>query len=261
MGDNSLMISPEQVGLDIKSLPYIWKAMVIPETPEENRRRPGAYGLPEHIEIHFSHLGGRYWQHGDPVMYIIPLDAYQTLWQENDSTTITGAIEGIQDLSSSLPDHAVSAAIPAHIPALPDEQTLGRANDIAVHLMPAQPPRTSNPAAAKQGGYRFVGRWVQTPDPVANKDLWYVYQEFSSDGAYLIPFWYPVSAPALPDALDDLLAEQIEQHSKDDPVATMEAVAEELNNLAADRWQPDLAILDAVIASLEIEDVSKSENG
>lgn len=260
MGDNSLTISPEQISLDIKSLPYIWKAMVVPEMPEENRRRPGVYGLPEHIEIYFYALGGRHWKHGDPVMYIIPLNAYQTLRLENDSTTVTRAVEGIQDLISSFPDHAVSAAIPAHIPALPDEQTLGRANDIAVHLVPAQVSRTSNLGAAKQGGYRLVGRWVETPDPVTNKDLWYVYQGISSDSAYLILFWYTVSVPGLPDDLDGLLAEQIEHHFEDDPVASLMTVAEELNNLPADRWQPDLAILDAVISSLEIEDGSNPEN-
>jgi hypothetical protein len=234
--------------------------LVVQETPEEKRRRPGVYGLPEYIEIRFRTTESGTWKHGDPVAYIIPLDAYKKLWQDNGSPTVPRTIERFHELIASFPDQPPSTKYPAHIPALPDEQTLGRANDIAVHLAATLAPDNSSPPAAKQRGYRFIGRWVQTPDPVTNEDLWYVFQGLDRDGSYLVTFWYPVLAPGLPDDLDEMPAEQIEQHLEDDPVASVKAVADELNNLPADRWQPDLAILDAVIASLEIEDGSNPEN-
>ena len=160
MGDNGLAISPDQIGLDSKSLPYTWQVLVVQETPEEKRRRPGVHSLPEHIEIRFRTTEARTWKHGDPVVYIIPLDAYQKLWQDNGSPTVTRTIERFHELIASFPDQPPSTKYPAHIPALPDEQTLGQANDIAVHLAPTLAPDNSNPPAAKQRGYRFIGRWA-----------------------------------------------------------------------------------------------------
>lgn len=259
MDSGEVTLAPDQIRVDSTSLPVSWQVVVVPETSQEARYRPGVYGLPEHIEFRFSALGGEPWRQGDPVMYIIPLEAYQELWQENGSPTVTRIIEKLRERIASFSHQSPTITYPAHNPTLPDERTLGRANDIAVHLEPLPAPGASNTAAAKQEAFRFVGRWVQTPDPVTNEDLWYVFQGFSNDGSYLVSFWYPVSAPGLPDDLDEMPAEQIEQHFEDDPVARVKVVAGELNNLAPDRWQPDLAILDAVIASLEVVDVSIPE--
>jgi hypothetical protein len=57
----------------------------------------------------------------------------------------------------------------------------------------AQLGRTGAPlTSATISGYRFVGRWGQSPNPVTNQGLRYVYQGFTNDGAYLVAFFYPV---------------------------------------------------------------------
>ena len=56
----------------------------------------------------------------------------------------------------------------------------------------------------------------------------------------------------MPDDVSDLTDEQWEQFNAD-PTASINAAAEELNALSADQWDPDLSLLDAVVASLEIE--------
>jgi hypothetical protein len=53
---------------------------------------------------------------------------------------------------------------------------------LAVQLGNTGAPLTS----ATISGYRFVGRWEQSPNPVTNQGLRYVYQGFTNDGRFLV---------------------------------------------------------------------------
>jgi putative lipoprotein len=61
----------------------------------------------------------------------------------------------------------------------------------------------------------------------------------------------------LPNDAGEVPADQMEQFNAD-PTAFIDAVAEQLNGLSTNQWDPDLATLDAVIASLQIEGMTPS---
>lgn len=244
---SDLIITPDDISLDTQGLPYSWQAVVVPATPYEQSQPPGPMGLPAHIEILFGVTDPADRQPGDPVMYIIPVNAYRQMWDEAGNDAVTRAIQDIQQLNFVLPSPAPTAGLPA----LPFEQVTG-VNDLAVQVGKAVSQTELNTTSATQDGYRFVGRWAQDANPVTNQGLRYTYQGFTNDGVYLVSFWWPESTSALSDDVSGLSAAQMEAFNAD-PSAAIDAGAQDLNGLSADQWDPDLATLDAVVASLQIE--------
>jgi hypothetical protein len=154
----------------------------------------------------------------------------------------------IERLNFVLPSPAPTSGYPA----LPYEALGAGTNDLAVQVAKAVSQAQPNTTSATQDGYRFVGRWVQSPNPVTNQGLRYVYQGFTNDGVYLVSFWYPVTTSALPNDASQVSAEQMAQLNAD-ATAYMSAAATQLNSLATNQWALDLATLDALVASLQIE--------
>ncbi|MGW8318410.1 MAG: META domain-containing protein [Candidatus Promineifilaceae bacterium] len=249
-GRSGLAITPEQISLDTQGLPYSWQAVVVPETPYDESMPPGPMGLPEHMEILFGVTDPADRQPSDPVMYIIPVNAYRAMWDRADNPSVSEAIAAIERLSFALPSPAPTSGLPA----LPYEGIGGGVNDLAVQVGRAVPQNEVNETSATQTGYRFVGRWAQDANPVTNQGLRYVYEGFTNDGQYLVSFFYPVSTDALPADVSSVPAEEMDQFNSD-PQAAINAKAEQLNALTPSDWDPDLTTLDALVASLEITDM------
>jgi heat shock protein HslJ len=239
-GASAGMIQPDQVSIDTQDLPDRWQAKLVPPTPYDASQPPDPMGLPEHIEISFSAADPGAQTPGDPIMYIIPVDAYEALWGDAGNATVSATINSIYTFTVALPAPAPLSGLPA----LPPEQISG-VNDLVVQLGRVEP----NSDSASKNGYRFVGRWAQDANPVTNGNLRYVYQGFTNDGRYLVAFYYPVTTSQLPDATS---AEELAKFTAN-PQDYIAAQAEMLNELAASDWQPDLAALDAVVASLRIQ--------
>ena len=240
-------LSPNQISLDTQGLPYSWQAVVVPAAPYDQSMPPGPVGLPTHIEILFGITDPANVRPSDPVMYIIPINPYREMWNDAGNDTVTVTIQEIQRLNFVLPSPAPTSGYPA----LPAEQ-IGGYNDLAVQVGKAVPQNELNTSSATQDGYRFVGRWAQDANPVTNVGLRYVYQGFTNDGVYLVSFWWPVTTSTLPDDVSQVPDEDMEAFTAD-PTTHIDAVAQKLNSLSADQWDPDLTTLDAVVASLEIE--------
>ncbi len=242
------MIQPQQVSIDTQGLPYAWQANLVPATPYDTSQPPGPMGLPEHIEINFGVTDPSDKQPGDPVMYIIPVTAYEQMWDSAANPYVTGTITRIYSSTVALQSPPPTSGMPA----LPPEQISGY-NDLAVQIGRAQ----SDVDSASRSGYRFVGRWAQDANPVtAESRLWYTYQGFTNDGQYLVSFFYPVTTAALPKQADLTGAEMDKFNS--DPQAYIKAQAEMLNALAPVDWQPDLSQLDALVGSLRIQGMPQS---
>ncbi|MGD2078547.1 MAG: META domain-containing protein [Chloroflexota bacterium] len=242
-GRGPLTISPNQISLDTQGLPYSWQAVVVPETPYDESMPPGPMGLPEHIQILFGASSPEERDPSSPVMYLIPVDAYRDMWDEAGNEYVSNTIDAIQQIAFTM-----TRPEGLGLPVLPTEEVAG-ANDIAVQFGRAVPAGEVNETSATQTGYRFVGRWAQDPNPVTNQNLNYVYQGFTNDGYYLVSFWYPVTSSELPDQpTDEAMAEM-----SSDMNAYLAAEAERLDAFATGDWDPDLAALDALVASLEIE--------
>jgi hypothetical protein len=179
-----------------------------------------------------------------PVMYLIPVDAYQEMWEAAGNDSVSNTINAIREIAFTMDRPADSSGLPA----LPWEEVSG-VNDLAVQFDRAVPAGQANETSATQNGYRFIGRWAQDANPVTNENLRYVYQGFTNDGKYLVSFWYPVTSSQI---ADEPSAEAIEQVNND-VNAYLTSEAEWLDALATTDWEPDLATLDALVASLEID--------
>jgi heat shock protein HslJ len=236
-------LHPGMIQLDTQGLPYSWQAVFVPETPYDASLPPGPTGLPAHMEILFGVSEPSQRQPNDPVMYIIPVEIYRAQWDAAGNPAVSEAIDDIFSRTNILnvPELTEGYA------ALPFNETVG-ALDVAVQLDHTGAPLTS----ATISGYRFVGRWEQSSNPVTNQNLRYVYQGFTNDGRYLVSFFYPVTSPTLPMSAADVSADEMSQVDSD-PAAYMAQQNEELNALTPADWQPDLTELDALVGSLQID--------
>lgn len=138
----------------------------------------------------------------------------------------------------------------AGLPALLMERVVG-VNDIAVQVGKTTPSVSS----ASKSGFRFVGRFAQSPNPLINSEMHYICQGFTNDGKYLVLFFYPpVATIYLANTAAEAPQTEIDQVNHD-PVSYLAAKADELNRLPTDAWPPDLAVLDALVSSVTIRNM------
>jgi heat shock protein HslJ len=238
-----LGIDPSSVTLDTMGLPTSWQANLIRGTSYDDSQPPGPMGLPEHIQINLGsddqdRPNPATRQPGDPVIYIIPVAAYQDLWESNGDPFVTIISEELQMVLADKPDPLPVAGMPM----LPFEE-LGGTNDLAMQ---------GNYLDVSAGsGVRFVGRFAQDPSPVTNDGLRYIFQGFSADGRYLLAFFYPVTTSALP--WNDGVPAEERQSAESDPTTYLDKKAHTLDALDSSEWNPNLSILDAVLDSLAFE--------
>ncbi len=237
------LIQPQDVTIDTQGLPYSWEANLVAATPYDNSQPPGPMGLPEHIEINFEASDPATAPSPTPIMYIIPVDAYEQLWDEAGDPMVTTTISQIYTLTVAINIPAPTSGMPA----LPPEGVGGGYNDVAVQVGRA----AADPDSASKSGYRFVGRWAQDANAVTNQGLRYVYQGFTNNGRYLVAFFYPVTTAQLPADYSALSADEQEKFNAD-AQGYIQAQVHMLNALPTSDWVPDLATLDSLVASLRI---------
>jgi heat shock protein HslJ len=237
-------VTADQVSIDPQGLWEAWKATAVAATPYDNSQPPGPTGLPEHIVITFDGKDPSALTPSDPALYLIPVKAYEALWNEAGDPSVARAMQSIYSMTVALQ----SPPPVGGLPALPYEHVGGGVNDLAVQ----QGRVSAAEESASKSGYRFVGRWEQSANPVTNQNLRYVYQGFTNDGAYLVAFFSPITTTALPNTAGEVPADQMAQVDSD-PTAYMAAQAEALNQLASSDWQPAIDQLDAVVVSLGID--------
>jgi uncharacterized protein YraI/heat shock protein HslJ len=234
------------VSIDTGDLPDAWVANCLPATPYDNTQPPGPMGLPEHIEVNFGVENPVDLQPGDPIIYIIPVADYVEMWSAAGDDSVSQSIQLLLQLLQEKPYPIPTSGMPT----VPFEQVAG-VNDIS-----AQGEYLD---ITMGNGVRFVGRFTQDTNPVTDMGWRYIFQGFSSDGEYLIIFFYPVSSSALP-TIEDVPPEEMDR-AVSDSEAYLAEKAQELSALAPSDWQPDLEALDAVITSLEYQKTPPAEGG
>ena len=228
-------LSPADISLDGQGLVERWQAVAVPATPYDNMHAPGPSGLPAHIQVLFNGVTDpRKRPPGDPVIYIIPVEAYRQMWDEHESRAVSDELRKIDEYIQQLPEPSPVRGMPV----LPLEETFG-INDFVTQLRPAE------------GGFRFVGRFAMDATPLTNEGLRYIYQGLAGDGKWLVAFFFPVRTDELPDGLEAVSPED-EKAFQEDGLGYLAAQSKRLDALPGDAWDPDLARLDALIASLEI---------
>jgi heat shock protein HslJ/uncharacterized protein YraI len=241
-------INPSQFNMNTLSLPYSWQANCVTAAPYDRSQPPGPMGLPEHIQINFGVVNPADRQPDDPVIYIIPKQDYIDMWEAAGDSTVTNRMSQlemmVQQQGANLPTSGM--------PVLPMEKA-SATNDLAVQGKYLDMGTWS--------GIRFVGRFSQGPNPVTgtNPQLFYIAQGFAgSEDEYFVAFFYPVTTPFLPPDASGVSAEEM-QRVDTDPAAYMQERAAFLNGLNSMSWVPDLATLDAMLASIEYTGASTSE--
>ena len=229
-------IDPEFVTIDTLNLPHeIVQINCVPGTPYDPA---GPTGLPDHIEVNFNVTDPADKKPGDPVIYIIPIEQYTQLWEQNGDLSVTETYSQVLSLLQARPD-----PIPTHgMPILPFEEVVAP-NDLVTQYTYFYPNFGF--------GVRIVGRFSEDPSPVTYDDppLYYIFQGVSDDGFYFVSFFYPTVTYELPSSEE--VSEQETQEAISDPRGYLDAKAAELDELGYADWVPALSELDAVITSLE----------
>ena len=99
-------------------------------------------------------------------------------------------------------------------------------------------------------GLRFISQHSQDPAPIVlSQELFYTFQGFTADGAYYVAAFFSLTTAALPDTLE--VADWEAFHANYD--AYLVETTAVLDQLPLAEFTHDLALLDAVIMSLQVE--------
>lgn len=101
-------------------------------------------------------------------------------------------------------------------------------------------------------GVRFLTQYGQAAYPVNNHDLFYTFQGLTSDGKWYVAAILPVSHSSLPATGDQVPGGDFESFANNFE-AYMAIAQAQLNTLANDSFTPSLAVLDAMMASLQVK--------
>ncbi|MCI0730188.1 MAG: hypothetical protein L0332_26180, partial [Chloroflexi bacterium] len=98
-------------------------------------------------------------------------------------------------------------------------------------------------------GVRYITQYAQEPRPVSI--FFYTFQGLTADGQYYVSARLPVSTEALPEISEEEFGQLFQD--PDQLLAYLEENKALLGGLAASDFSPDLAALDAMMASLLVE--------
>lgn len=223
--------------LSVEGVADSFEAQVVPATPYDASMPPGPVGAPEHLAVTFDGQSLDEASFAGRVIYLAPVDAYETLWLDAGNDTISNTVGALTTLLAEQP---VDPQPP--LPVLPPAPAV---NDVAVQVAYFDVP------GLDAAGMRWVGRFSQDLSPVMNYQLRYIFQGLSADGQTLISASYPVTTALLPDSMETMTAD--EQAAFDaDPQGFLEATASALSFLSPSDFSPSLDALDAMIQSLAI---------
>lgn len=231
------LVDPTLIDLNMQGLFTEWQADCVPIEPF-GQDGPVTVGLPEHIQINFNGRNPSSRQPNEPVIYIIPAEAYRALWDEAGNPLVGEQLVALHGWIDRRP----SAVRTQNMPVLPlDEATA--TNDLAVQGRYLD--------FETWDGIRFVGRFAQDPTPVTNENLRYIFQGFVGENdELLVAAFFPVTTPHLPATVEEISPEDMSAIEAD-PVGAINLTAVELNALTDADWQPVLNELDALVSSLQ----------
>lgn len=209
---------------------------LVDEQPYDNTSGPRIYGLPAHIEITFGDRPDQQYFGQNPIVTIIPVEAYRQMWLQQGDPNVDNVFTAIQALISNPPAQSPTS----QLPVLPLD-AVQAVIDLAAHFKPLDNDQMR--------GYRFVGRLSQGINPVINANLYYFFMGVSRDNQYMITMMVPVSSSILVNRIEDFPAADNDLLNSD-YMLYMDIVRERLNQQPPADFNPSLEVLDALIQSL-----------
>jgi putative hemolysin len=156
---------------------------------------------------------------------------------------LEGIAANIQRILTEKPDEPVGAFEGASI--LPPMN--------AGHMMPA--PQVAYFDFQNGSGVRFVTQMGQAFYPINNRDLFYTFQGMTYDGAYYVAAILPISHPSLPADGSEIPGGDFDAFAGNFETYAAE-VAAQLDTEAAGSFTPSITMLDEMMQSLEVADLS-----
>ena len=101
-------------------------------------------------------------------------------------------------------------------------------------------------------GVRFITQYRQDVGPVTDDEIFYTFQGLTGDGAYYVVASFPLSTAVLPDTLN-LESQAFREFEQKNYEEYMKEQVDMLDALSSAEFEPDLALLDQIVASLEIQ--------
>lgn len=230
-------VTADALTLSVDGVADSYEVQAVPATPYDASMPPGPVGAPEHLAVTFDGQSLDEASFAGRVIYLAPVEAYETLWLDAGNDTISRTVASLTELLAEQPADAQ-----APLPVLPPP---GAVNDVAVQVAYLDVP------GLDATGMRWVGRFSQDLSPVMNYQLRYIFQGLTADGQTLISASYPVTTTLLPDSIETMTEDEMVAF-EEDPQAYLEATASALSFLAPTDFSPSLDALDAMIQSLAI---------
>jgi hypothetical protein len=123
----------------------------------------------------------------------------------------------------------------------------------AGHMMPA--PQVAYSDFQNGTGVRFLTQMGQAYYPINNRDMFYTFQGMTDDGETYVAAILPISHPSLPADGSEIPGGDFEAFSETFDSYAAE-VAAQLDAQAEDSFAPSIALLDEMVQSLEVADLS-----
>jgi heat shock protein HslJ len=232
-------IPADAIQLDLQGLADSYSWEVFPASPIPPG--PGGKGFPPHILLTFNGATSEdVMANNGPRMYIFPTQAYVNLYQAQGSSIVADQVTRLGQLITTADSRQ----------GLPESP------------MPLLPPPNS-----------YMDRWVQFLDldfvvgrgiryvsdsplrqdigPWTNETTGYYYQGLTTDGTFYVSLFWPESTEALPNTEEDVPEDVLAASTNPETApAYQQEVKDSLDALPTAAWNPDLASLDAMMASL-----------
>ncbi len=217
-------------------------ATIIQPVPYDNSMPPGAQGQPKHPTWAFNGddpTTAMNENKGYTALYNAA--AFQKMWDDAGDSYVSDALAALEGYLAERP-----AEIDGSVAFLPMQPAV---NDFTAQLGYVD-------LANGGSGMRWITRFVQDASPVMNWQLRYAFQGLTADGR-LISALIPVTTTVLPNSNEEVPAE-VQDLVNTDYAAYQAQIVSELNGLTPADFTPSLDALDAMMASILIEQLANT---
>ena len=235
-------LTAEQVSIDPTGVAETVVAQIRPSVPYEPELSAGLDGEPAHWRIAFGgedlpDLGGV--SPHQAQMLIYPVEAYQAIYEDAGVDIVSRRIADLQTLLQDRPE-----TIEGEIPVLPD---FGAAEQ----MVNAQIEYLDFDGGS---GVRFITHYGIDEAPITEHGTFYTFQGLTDDGQYYVAYYHPAPTELLP-ADFETIGELIDDYDAfvENFDAYLEQIGEQLNAAEGGDFTPNLADIDAMIQSLQIQ--------
>lgn len=217
-------------------------ATIIQPVPYDDTMPPGAQGQPKHPTWAFNGDDpATAMNENQGYAAIYNAAAFQQMWDAAGDPYVSNALAALEGYLTERP-----AQLEEEIAFVPMQPGV---NDFTAQLGYVD-------LANGGAGMRWVTRFVQDASPVMNWQLRYAFQGLTADGR-LISALIPVTTTVLPNSNEEVPAD-VQELVNTDYAAYQTQVVGELNGLAAADFTPSLDALDAMMASILVEQLSNT---